>query len=83
MPINERPLPERVEKTRKQDRHFDLENADLTAYFKKIKHKKSEAPKKEKSKKKNKKQKDLALENMPEKTETVEEIKKDKKIINK
>lgn len=79
MPINERPLPERVEKTRKQDKHFDLENADLTAYFKKIKRKKAESPKKEKTKKQNKKQKDLVLENVPEKSETVEEIKDNKK----
>lgn len=81
LPVNEEPLKERVEKVRKDDMHFDLENTDLTAYFKRMKQRKKEMPnnKKDKRKKKNKKQKDLLLESMPENAETVEEIKEDKK----
>lgn len=34
MPFNAEPLPERVEKERKQTKHFDLENDDLMSIFK-------------------------------------------------
>ena len=77
MPIKEEPLQQRVEKVRKDDMHFDLENTDFVEYFK---HKKEGKPKKQpKKSKKNKKQKDLLLETMPNKTETAEEIKSEKK----
>ena len=57
MPVKKDPLPERVEKERKQEKEsFDLENADLTAIFKKRPKKKVE--KTEKSKKQNKNKKD-------------------------
>ena len=77
LPIKEEPLQQRVEKVRKDDMHFDLENTDFVEYFK---HKKEGKPKKQpKKSKKNKKQKDLLLETMPNKTETAEEIKSEKK----
>ena len=47
MPFNAEPLPERVEKERKQTKHFDLENDDLMSIFR---------HKKESSKKQNKKE---------------------------
>lgn len=74
LPIKNEPLPKRVEKERENNERFDLENTDFVQYFK---HKKDN--KKQKTKKKNKKQKDLLLETLPEKTETAEEIKSDKK----
>ena len=50
MPVNERPLQERVEKVRKVDKRFDLENVDLTAYFKQKKNKNKKTTKKAKEK---------------------------------
>lgn len=42
MPVNKEPLPERVEKQRKEKHTFDLETADLTKIFKTDKKKKTE-----------------------------------------
>ena len=58
MPVKKDPLPERVEKERKQEKEsFDLENADLTAIFKKRPKKKVEKTEKPKKQNKNKKDK--------------------------
>ena len=72
MPVNENPLPERVEKERIQEKEsFDLENADLTAIFKK--HKKS----KQNNKKTSKKAENLKSENEEKvKNETKSKSKK-------
>ncbi|MGN1258828.1 MAG: mechanosensitive ion channel family protein [Christensenellales bacterium] len=49
MPFNAEPLPERVEKERKQTKHFDLENDDLMSIFK---HKKESSKKQSKKEEK-------------------------------
>lgn len=49
MPFNAEPLPERVEKERKQIKHFDLENDDLMSIFK---HKKESSKKQSKKEEK-------------------------------
>ncbi len=49
MPFNAEPLPERVEKERKQTKHFDLENDDLMSIFR---HKKESSKKQSKKEEK-------------------------------